>query len=366
MESNATPLFSVIVPAYNLEKLLPRCLDSLLAQTFAGWECVAVDDGSADGTGTVCDEYAAKDPRFTALHQENGGVSSARNTGIKAARAEHLLFLDGDDTLAPGTLEWLAARLEEHPDDLIGYRLRGEEEPEPDPAGFSECRLFTAAQCPAYMATGAAGNVTTKVFSARVIREKDVWFDPALPRGEDQDFCFRYTAAFFEQRPQAMVRQFSAKLYVVHKDNIGHRASGQNLPTHSIDWDPEASRGYAARLMKEYGALVSSMGGWEGFTPEEQLYMAHQYARRFAFAVWAARQLGEELPEGFWGSGGVGGLTEAMTRYRLYCAYYWPLRLRWKRLIAAVYHSDESESMRLYWKVFLVGDILLGRRWNRL
>ena len=105
----ASPLFSVIVPAYNLEKLIPRCLDSLLAQTFAGWECVAVDDGSADGTGAVCDEYAAKDPRFTALHQENGGVSSARNAGIKAARAEHLLFLDGDDTLAPGTLEWLAA-----------------------------------------------------------------------------------------------------------------------------------------------------------------------------------------------------------------------------------------------------------------
>ena len=60
------------------------------------------------------------------------------------------------------------------------------------------------------------------------------------------------------------------------------------------------------------------------------------------------------------------GLTAAMGRYRLYCAYYWPLRLRWQRLIAAVYHSDESESKRLYWRVFLIGDLLLGRRWNRL
>lgn len=361
----APPLFSVIVPAYDLESLLPRCLDSLLAQSFADWECVVVNDGSSDGTGAVCDEYAAKDPRFIAIHKENGGVSSARNAGIKAARAEHLLFLDGDDTLDPCTLKWLTARLAEHPGDLIAYRLRGVDDPAADPAAVPESRLFSAAQCQAYMATGAAGNVTSKVFSAQVIRQGDVWFDPALPRGEDQDFCYRYTAAFFAQRPGAVVRQYSTQLYVVRPDNSAGRASSQKIAAHAIDWDPEASRGYAARLMKEYAELVASMGGWEGFTPEEQLYMAHQYARRFAFAVWAARRLGEALPEDFW-SAGVGDLTGAMSRYRLYCAYYWPLRLRWQRLTAAVYQSDESESRRLYWKVFLVGDILLGRRWNRL
>lgn len=366
MEPNTAPLFSVVVPAYDLEKLLPRCLESLLAQSLADWECVVVNDGSSDGTGAVCDEYAAKDPRFIAVHKENGGVSSARNAGIDAARAEHLLFLDGDDELEPFALEWLAARLAEHSGDLIAYRLRGVEDAADDPAVVPDCRLFSAGQRQAYMATGPASNVTNKVFSAAVIRQGGVAFDPALPRGEDQDFCYRYTAAFFEKRPGAAVRQYPIRLYLVHNDNNDSRASRQTVAAHTIDWDPEASRGYAARLIKEYAALVASMGGWEGFSPEERLYMAHQYARRFAFAVWAARQLGESLPQGFWGSGGVGGLTAAMGRYRLYCAYYWPLRLRWQRLIAAVYHSDESESKRLYWRVFLIGDLLLGRRWNRL
>lgn len=361
-----TPRFSVIVPAYNLEHLLPRCLDSLLAQTLPDWECVVVDDGSADGTGGVCDAYAAKDPRFVVLHQANGGVSCARNAGICAARAEDLLFLDGDDALEPFALEWLAARRAQWPGDLIGFHMRSDRDAPDDPAAAGDPRSYTAAQKQAYMAGNFGSNVTIKLFSAAVIREGGVAFDPALARGEDQDFCFRYLDAFFALRPGAAVRQYELHLYVVYADNGAGRASSQKVAAHAIDWDPDASRGYAARLMDEYAGLLASMGGWEGYTPKERLYMAHQYARRFAFAVWAARQLGEALPRGFWGGGAVGDLVAAMGRYRLYCAYYWPLRLGWKGLIAAVYQSDESESKRLYWKVFLIGDLLLGRRWNRL
>lgn len=366
MALNNTPRISVIVPAYNLEALLARCLDSLLAQTVSDWECVLVDDGSTDGTGAICDEYARRDGRFRVLHKENGGVSSARNAGIADARAEDLLFLDGDDFLVPFALEWLAARLERWPGDLIGFELQNAADRPSSPDADPPPRLFSAAQRQAYMATGVASNVTNKVFSAQVIRQGGVRFDPALARGEDQDFCFRYTDAFFRQRPGAVVRQFAVKLYVVCADNGAGRASSKAIAAHEVDWDPEASRGYAARLMEEYTGLVTSMGGWEGFLPEERLYMAHQYAKRFAFAVWAARRLGETLPKNFWTGAGAGDLVKAMGRYRLYCAYYWPLRLRWKFLIAAVYQSDESESRRLYWKIFLIGDLLLGRRWNRL
>lgn len=366
MSSDQTPLFSIVVPAYKLEALLGRCLDSLLAQTFTDWECIVVNDGSPDGTGAVCDEYAARDPRFTAIHKGNGGVSSARNAGLEASRGKLLHFLDGDDYLEPFALEWLAEQHRRHPDDLLSFLLRAPSGTPAAPDFLPSPRVFSAEKKAAFFATCNGNVLLSKVFFGDIARESGVRFDPALPRGEDADFFQRYANVFFERRPSANILQFDIPLYVITPDNGSGRASSQKIATHAIDWDPEASRGYAARLMKEYGALVSSMGGWEGFTPEEQLYMAHQYARRFAFAVWAARQLGEELPEGFWGDGGVGGLTEAMTRYRLYCAYYWPLRLRWKRLIAAVYHSDESESMRLYWKVFLVGDILLGRRWNRL
>lgn len=93
----ADPKISIIVPVYNVERYLRRCLDSIAAQTFADWECICVDDGSPDGSGKILDEYAANDSRFRAIHKENGGVSSARNAGLDAAKGEWIAFVDADD-----------------------------------------------------------------------------------------------------------------------------------------------------------------------------------------------------------------------------------------------------------------------------
>ena len=101
------PSVSIVVPVYNVEPYLRECLDSVLAQTFAGWECICVDDGSMDGSPAILAEYAAKDQRFRIVHQPNGGLSSARNAGMDAANGKYLYFLDSDDTLAVGTLERL-------------------------------------------------------------------------------------------------------------------------------------------------------------------------------------------------------------------------------------------------------------------
>lgn len=79
---------SVIVPAYNAEKTLHRCVDSILAQTFEDFELILVDDGSKDSSGRICDEYAAKDSRIRVVHKSNGGVSSARNAGLDIASGE--------------------------------------------------------------------------------------------------------------------------------------------------------------------------------------------------------------------------------------------------------------------------------------
>ena len=92
----AAPLVSVIVPVYNVEKYLPRCLDSLVNQTYENLEILLVDDGSADSSGEICDAYAAKDNRIRVFHIPNGGVSNARNLALDNMAGEYVTFLDSD------------------------------------------------------------------------------------------------------------------------------------------------------------------------------------------------------------------------------------------------------------------------------
>lgn len=99
------PQISVIVPVYRVERYLPRCLDSIVAQTFMDWECILIDDGSPDNSGAICDEYAKQDSRFVVIHQENAGVSAARNAGLAAARGEWIAFVDSDDWIDRETYE---------------------------------------------------------------------------------------------------------------------------------------------------------------------------------------------------------------------------------------------------------------------
>lgn len=90
-------IFSIIVPVYNTEKYLPQCVDSVLGQTFSDFELLLIDDESPDGSGALCDAYAEQDSRVRVIHQKNGGLSNARNSGMMAASGEFVLFLDSDD-----------------------------------------------------------------------------------------------------------------------------------------------------------------------------------------------------------------------------------------------------------------------------
>ena len=90
-------MVSCIIPVYNTEKYLHRCIDSVLAQTYKDFELLLIDDGSTDSSGTICDEYAAKDARVRVFHKENGGVSSARNLGLYHAQGEWIIVMDSDD-----------------------------------------------------------------------------------------------------------------------------------------------------------------------------------------------------------------------------------------------------------------------------
>lgn len=120
------PLFSIIIPVYNVQNYLAACIKSVAEQEGPrDWECLLVDDGSTDMTPQLCDAFAAEIPGVRALHRKNGGPSAARNAGIRAATGEWLLFLDGDDAMAPGLLAALRRELAAHPgyDWFIGRHL---------------------------------------------------------------------------------------------------------------------------------------------------------------------------------------------------------------------------------------------------
>ncbi len=105
--SKKKPLISVVIPVYNVESYLRRCLDTVLAQTYQNIEIIIVDDGSTDSSGRICREYASKDSRIVVIRQENGGLSSARNTGIHYAHGRFITFIDSDDTVQKDMIVYL-------------------------------------------------------------------------------------------------------------------------------------------------------------------------------------------------------------------------------------------------------------------
>lgn len=118
------PTISVIIPIYNAEPFLPACLDSVLAQTYSDLEIILINDGSTDGSGCICDRYAAMDSRIRVVHQENGGVSQARNRGLELASGELVSFIDSDDTMEPDMYELLVRIMDENHADIshCGYK----------------------------------------------------------------------------------------------------------------------------------------------------------------------------------------------------------------------------------------------------
>ena len=113
---------TIIVPMYNVEATIGRCVRSITAQTFADYELLLVDDGSPDGSAALAESFAMEDSRITVLHKANGGLSSARNYALDRCRGDYVTFVDGDDEIAPGTLEAVMDEAAGHADcDIIEY-----------------------------------------------------------------------------------------------------------------------------------------------------------------------------------------------------------------------------------------------------
>ncbi len=116
---NKPPKISIIVPIYKVEQYLTRCLESIIAQTFTDWECILIDDGSPDNCGLICDQYVLKDKRFKVIHQENRGVSAARNAGLDVAQGDWVGFVDSDDWVESNMYQLLYQNAENNNVDIV-------------------------------------------------------------------------------------------------------------------------------------------------------------------------------------------------------------------------------------------------------
>lgn len=123
-------LVSVIVPVYNVREYLNECIDSIISQTYTQTEIILIDDGSTDDSGKICDDYADKDSRIKVIHKENGGLSEARNTGIKNATGKYIYFIDSDDYILPDTLKELTDIAEAEDADIVFFDAKSFEEGE--------------------------------------------------------------------------------------------------------------------------------------------------------------------------------------------------------------------------------------------
>ena len=131
---------TAIMPVYNVENFIGKCIESLQNQTLTEWELIAVDDGSPDNSGAICDEYAKKDSRITVIHKENGGAPSARNAAIPKARGEYLYFVDSDDWAEPTMFEDMYNSAKKNNAQLVvaGYYID---------TYYSDTEFYTQKQC---------------------------------------------------------------------------------------------------------------------------------------------------------------------------------------------------------------------------
>ena len=113
------PLFSIIIPVYNVEKYLNKCVDSVLNQTFTDFEVILVDDGSPDNCPAICDSYAEKDKRVRVIHKQNGGLICARKSGLEAARGDYIGFVDSDDWIEENMYELFADMIKKYSPDMV-------------------------------------------------------------------------------------------------------------------------------------------------------------------------------------------------------------------------------------------------------
>ncbi len=202
------PFISIIIPVYNMVDRIGRSLDSIVCQSFKDVEIIVVDDGSTDGTGDIVRGYASEDSRVRYIHQENSGVSVARNSGLEAASGKNILFIDADDEIEENYLKNIAGKAVSTGADILvwGIKRRFEdghiEEWKPELEGSYDRKGFLTAfpREQYWLHKGLFGFVSNKLVKKSIVDAYDLRFDETMTLMEDFDFflrCFAKCESFY-------------------------------------------------------------------------------------------------------------------------------------------------------------------------
>lgn len=264
-----TPLLSVIVPIYNTKEYLRECIDSILAQTYYGYELILVDDGSTDGSSEICDEYAEAFSNVTVIHKVNGGAVSARKAGIEKALGEYVSFVDSDDWIDETMYEQMMERiLETNSDvvmcDIIFEDVGFEMQPNYIEEGFLDkkalCELVYPRMLFDYESCSPCVNpsMCNKIFRRSIMQDVIKGVNEAVPFGEDALCTF---PALFK----------SEKAYVIRKCFYHYRRNGNSVSNRYNESILERFLLLETELRKQFKAY--------GFEGESQL---HGYVARLS------------------------------------------------------------------------------------
>lgn len=214
------PLISIVVPVYKVEPYLARCVESILHQTFSDWEMILVDDGSPDRCGAICDEYAQKDKRLRVIHQANGGLSAARNTGMTYCSGDYLLFVDSDDYLAETALQFLWEKAQEGPFDIV---MAGHRRVEPDGSTPDQSGHWTEStdiqQIRQWLLLNRLPN-----FAWGKLYRRHLWKDIDFPQGQLVEDLYAIAKVFYRAESACVCKE---PLYFYSHENAG---SIMNIP----------------------------------------------------------------------------------------------------------------------------------------
>ena len=185
---------SIIVPIYNAEKYLRKCINSILEQTFKNFEVVLVDDGSTDNSANICDEYAARDDRVVVIHKGNGGVSSARNTGLNIACGEYIIFVDSEDYVSKNMIEKMVDKIDDADMVISSIKLRldGKERDCCVSDGEYSPRDIIENYCTGVVPGMCIEGPYCKLFKANIIKAENIEFDESIKLCEDILFNIQY------------------------------------------------------------------------------------------------------------------------------------------------------------------------------